>query len=82
MVKVMREIDLNVVTKKVSELLLDACNNIGCKFLDFLNEFKEKEESPLGKEILEKIIEKPYEMQERRLSRGIKSSESFEANGR
>ena len=53
----MREIDLNVVSKKVSELLLDACNNIGCKFLNFLNEFKEKEESPLGKEILEKIIE-------------------------
>lgn len=53
----MREIDLKLVTKKVEELLLDACSNIGCKFLDFLNDFKEKEESELGKEILAKIIE-------------------------
>ncbi len=53
----MREIDLKLVTKKVEELLLDACSNIGCKFLDYLNEFKEREESELGKEILSKIIE-------------------------
>ena len=55
--KVMREIDLNKVTEKVSELLLDACSNIGCKFLDFLKDYQDKEESPLGKEILGKIIE-------------------------
>lgn len=53
----MREIDLKLVTQKVEELLLDACSNIGCKFLDYLNEFKEREESELGKEILSKIIE-------------------------
>lgn len=53
----MREIDLNLVTEKVSELLVDACTNIGCKFIDFLKDAQEKEENPLGKEIIAKIIE-------------------------
>lgn len=53
----MREINLNEVSKKVTELLLDSCSNIGCKFLDFLKVSKEKEQSSLGKEIISKIIE-------------------------
>lgn len=53
----MREINLDLVTKKVSELLVDACTNIGCKFIDFLKDAQTKEESPLGKEIISKIIE-------------------------
>lgn len=53
----MRELDLSLVTKTVSFLLKDACYNIGCKFIDFLKEKKEQEESELGKEIIDKIIE-------------------------
>ena len=53
----MRELDLGKVTETVSSLLKDACSNVGCKFINFLMEAKEKEESPLGKEIIDKIIE-------------------------
>lgn len=53
----MRKLDLNLVTTTVSSLLKDACSNVGCKFINFLKDAKEKEESPLGKEIIDKIIE-------------------------
>lgn len=53
----MRELDLTKVTEVVSRLLKEACSDVGCKYLNFLKAAKEKEESILGKEIIEKIIE-------------------------
>lgn len=53
----MRELDLNKLSTVVSDLLKDACSNVGCKFINFLKSAQEKEESPLGKEIIGKIIE-------------------------
>lgn len=52
----MRVLDLNEVTNKVYEMLLDACTNIPCNVLKSLKEALEKEESPLGKEVIKKII--------------------------
>ena len=53
----MRVLDLNQVTEKVYEMLLDACTNIPCNVLDALKEAIQKEESELGKEVINKIIE-------------------------
>lgn len=53
----MREIDLKVVTKNVRDMLIDACCNLDCSVINCLKEAVKKEESPLGKEIIGKIIE-------------------------
>lgn len=53
----MREINLNEITKAVSELLFDACINIGETELTKIKEAIVLEESPIGKNILEQIVE-------------------------
>ncbi len=53
----MREIELSKVTSVVKELLMDACYHIPCNVLEVLKKAKDEEESPLGKEIIGKIIE-------------------------
>lgn len=53
----MREINLDEVTLAVSELLFDACVNLGEKELQKIKDSIVLEESPIGKNILEQIVE-------------------------
>ena len=53
----MREIDVNDITLKIEEMLLDACENIPNNILEALRLAVNNEQSPLGKEVIEKIIE-------------------------
>lgn len=53
----MRLLDLNLVTEAVKNMLIDACENIPVNVIERLKEAKEKEASPLGKSILDLIIE-------------------------
>jgi len=53
----LREINLNEVTKAVSELIFDACVNIGEKELQKIKDSITLEESPIGKNILNQIVE-------------------------
>lgn len=53
----MRKIDLNVVTNKVEEMLIEACQDIPCNVLKKLQEAKLQEVSPLGKMVINNIIE-------------------------
>ena len=53
----MRTIDLKLVTKKVSEMFIDACQNIPENVLQSLQRARDEEKSPLGKEVLSKIID-------------------------
>ena len=45
------------MTSVVKKLLMDACYHIPCNVLEVLKKAKDEEESPLGKEIIGKIIE-------------------------
>jgi len=63
----MRVLDLNQVTEKVYNMLLDACTNIPCNVLDSLKQAYEKEESALGKEVISKIIENDLLAKEKNL---------------
>ena len=54
----MREINLTDVTNAVKKMLIEACYYIPCNVLESLKKAYEKEESSLGKEIIQKIIEK------------------------
>ena len=53
----MRELNLNDVTNAVKDLAIKACYEIGCDILNSLKEGLEKETSPLGKSVIQKIIE-------------------------
>lgn len=53
----MRTIDLKLVTKKVSEMFIDACQNIPENVLQTLQRARDEEKSTLGKEVLSKIID-------------------------
>lgn len=53
----MREIKVKDITLKVEEMLLDACYNIPSNILNALKQAKETEKSPLGKEVIQRIIE-------------------------
>ncbi len=53
----MRRIELSAVTDAVKELFTDACVNIPDDILGALRRASEREESELGREVLEKIIE-------------------------
>ena len=63
----MRKIDLKVVSDKVRELFIDACENIPENVLTALKNAVEKEESPLGKQVLEQIVENAYLGREKHL---------------
>lgn len=53
----MRYLDLKEVTNAIYHLTIDACYNINEEILDSLKAFKAKEESKLGKIVIDKIIE-------------------------
>lgn len=53
----MRKIDLSKVTEKVCELFIDACNNLPDDVYSALVSAREEEESPLGKDVIDRIIE-------------------------
>lgn len=53
----MRKIELADVTAKIKEMFIDACENIPENVLNALKCAAEEEQSPLGKDIIEKIIE-------------------------
>ncbi|HOI46424.1 MAG TPA: fumarate hydratase [Bacilli bacterium] len=53
----MRNIDTAIITSKVKELALDANFHIDKSFLKKLKEAAETEQSPIGKNVLEQIIE-------------------------
>ncbi len=63
----MRKIDLKVVSDKIKDLFIDACENIPENVLTVLKEACEKEESPLGKQVLEQIVENAYLGREKHL---------------
>lgn len=53
----MRKIDLNHVSDKICELFLDACESLPENVGAAIERAREGEESPLGKEVLGKILE-------------------------
>lgn len=53
----MREIKVKDLSLKIEEMLLDACENIPNNILDALRKAVNDEQSPLGKEVINKIIE-------------------------
>lgn len=63
----MREIKVSEITNKVEEMFIDACRNIPCNILASLKEAKEKEESALGKEVIERIIQNDELAKEKQL---------------
>ena len=63
----MREIKVSEITNKVEEMFIDACRNIPCNILASLKEAKEKEESALGKEVIERIIQNDELAKEKKL---------------
>ena len=63
----MREITVSEITNKVEEMFIDACRNIPCNILASLKEAKEKEESALGKEVIERIIQNDELAKEKQL---------------
>lgn len=63
----MRTINLADVTAKIKIMFIDACENIPQNVLDTIKEAEKQEESPLGKEVLGKIIENDLLAREKRL---------------
>lgn len=53
----MREIKVKDISLKVEEMLIDACENIPENILQAIKKAKDDEKSPLGKQVIEKIIE-------------------------
>lgn len=63
----MRTINLADVTAKIKEMFIDACENIPQNVLDTIKDAEKQEESPLGKEVLGKIIENDLLAREKHL---------------
>lgn len=53
----MRKIDLNIVSDKVRDMFIDACENLPENVLESLKNAGKEEQSPLGKQVFEKIVE-------------------------
>lgn len=53
----MRKIELSQVTQKVKEMFIDACQNVPDSVLFALKNAAEKEQSPLSREVLQKVIQ-------------------------
>lgn len=53
----MRKIELNAVTQKVKQLFIEACEDIPANVLSVIKNSIAEEQSPLGREVLEKIVE-------------------------
>lgn len=63
----MRKIDLQLVSETVKNLFIDACENIPENVLNALKKAYEEEQSPLSKEVINKIIENAYLGREKHL---------------
>ena len=63
----MRKIDLKVVSDKIRDMFIDACENIPENVLNALKKAAAEEESPLGKQVLEQIVENAYLGREKHL---------------
>lgn len=53
----MREISADIITKAIKEMCIEANCYVSKDILDTIGKYKEKEESPIGKDILEQIQE-------------------------
>lgn len=63
----MRKIELADVTAKVKSMFIDACENIPANVLERLKRAEREEESPLGKEVIGKIVENDVLAADKRL---------------
>ena len=63
----MRKIELSEVTKKIEELFIEACDSLPENVKTALEAARDGEASPLGKEVLDKIIENATLAKEKRL---------------
>lgn len=63
----MRKIELKEVTAKIKSMFIDACENIPANVLERLKRAQNEEESPLGKEVIGKIVENDLLAAEKRL---------------
>ncbi|MCM1043431.1 MAG: fumarate hydratase [Corallococcus sp.] len=63
----MRTINLADVTAKVKEMFVDACENIPSNVLDTIRRASEEEQSPLGREVLCKIVDNDLLAREKHL---------------
>lgn len=63
----MRKIDLSTVSDRVRDMFIDACENIPENLLTALRSARDGEESPLGKEVIDKIIENDLLAREKHL---------------
>ena len=63
----MRKIQLADVTAKIKEMFIDACENIPENVLNALKNAAAEEQSPLGKDIIEKIVENDNLAHDKRL---------------
>ena len=63
----MRKIDLQLVSDSVRNLFIDACENIPENVLNALKKAAETEQSPLGKQVINKIVENAYLGREKHL---------------
>ena len=63
----MRKIDLKVVSDKIRDMFIDACENIPENVLDALKKARDEEQSALGKEVFNQIIENAYLGREKHL---------------
>ena len=63
----MRKIDLKVVSDKIRDMFIDACENIPENVLDALKKASAEEQSPLGKQVIDQIIENAYLGREKHL---------------
>ncbi len=63
----MRKIDLKVVSDKIRDMFIDACENIPENVLDALKKARDEEQSTLGKEVFNQIIENAYLGREKHL---------------
>lgn len=63
----MRRVELRTVSDKIRDMFIDACENLPENVLDALTLAKEGEESPLGKEVFDRIIENALLAKEKNL---------------
>ena len=63
----MREIKVSLIEEKVEQMLLDACENIPENVLCRLRRAKEEEESSLGQEVIQRIIDNDLLAREKHL---------------
>lgn len=63
----MRTIKVSDISLKVESMLLDACENIPQNVLERLQEAKKEEQSPLGQEVIQRIIDNDLLAREKHL---------------